>query len=218
MKTGTHHRLPMRRTTSMTKFEADAVLEDVEILQPPPEEEHIDCVVLSPQERGATSPEARYQGMPVHIGGRLWKNSADLQAVETAPFLAACGLCKRRIGPGRDTFMYRYSKFALKISHLSLCSLLLRRSLASSPPLLRFGNKFALLSLSSHLLSSLVYYRKLALKISPFSRCNHLLRFDLPPESVLSSSPGGLKLCFHLFLLISELCLWNISPLFCIFC
>ncbi|KAG6521301.1 FCS-Like Zinc finger 3-like [Zingiber officinale] len=97
----------MRRTTSMIEFEADAVLEDVEILQPPPEEDYIDCVVLPPQERGESSPEAKYLAMQAHVGGRRWKNSADLPAVETAPFLAACGLCKRRIGPGRDTFMYR---------------------------------------------------------------------------------------------------------------
>jgi len=26
--------------------------------------------------------------------------------METAAFLKACGLCKRRLGPGRDTFIY----------------------------------------------------------------------------------------------------------------
>lgn len=35
------------------------------------------------------------------------RNSADC-ALEPAHFLRACGLCKRRLGPGRDTFMYRY--------------------------------------------------------------------------------------------------------------
>ncbi|CAA7401723.1 unnamed protein product [Spirodela intermedia] len=34
------------------------------------------------------------------------RNSGDF-AVEPAPFLRTCGLCKRRLGPGKDTFMYR---------------------------------------------------------------------------------------------------------------
>ena len=29
-------------------------------------------------------------------------------AVETAVFLKACGLCNRRLGPGHDTFIYRF--------------------------------------------------------------------------------------------------------------
>ncbi|XP_039123013.1 FCS-Like Zinc finger 6-like [Dioscorea cayenensis subsp. rotundata] len=35
------------------------------------------------------------------------RNSADFSVVDTAPFLKACSLCKRRLGPGRDIFMYR---------------------------------------------------------------------------------------------------------------
>ncbi|XP_078444192.1 FCS-Like Zinc finger 5-like [Wolffia australiana] len=34
------------------------------------------------------------------------RNSSDFAAV-AAPFLKTCGLCKRRLGPGKDTFMYR---------------------------------------------------------------------------------------------------------------
>lgn len=33
--------------------------------------------------------------------------------LETAPFLRACGLCNRRLGPGRDIYMYRYSSLSL---------------------------------------------------------------------------------------------------------
>lgn len=44
---------------------------------------------------------------PAMAGGRLRRNSADFSAAETAAFLRACGLCNRRLGPGRDTFMYR---------------------------------------------------------------------------------------------------------------
>ncbi|PKA58072.1 hypothetical protein AXF42_Ash019298 [Apostasia shenzhenica] len=37
------------------------------------------------------------------------RSSADFEVtvVETAPFLRACSLCKRRLAPGRDIFMYR---------------------------------------------------------------------------------------------------------------
>ncbi|KAG6496847.1 FCS-Like Zinc finger 7-like [Zingiber officinale] len=42
------------------------------------------------------------------VGGRGRRRiSSDFAVTETAPFLMACGLCKRRLGPGRDTFMYR---------------------------------------------------------------------------------------------------------------
>lgn len=34
------------------------------------------------------------------------RSSGDF--LETAPFLRACGLCNRRLGPGRDIYMYRY--------------------------------------------------------------------------------------------------------------
>ncbi|KAG8069384.1 hypothetical protein GUJ93_ZPchr0005g15637 [Zizania palustris] len=30
------------------------------------------------------------------------------RAAQTAAFLRACGLCNRRLGPGRDTYMYKY--------------------------------------------------------------------------------------------------------------
>ncbi|KAJ8625740.1 hypothetical protein MRB53_034270 [Persea americana] len=33
------------------------------------------------------------------------RSSGDF--LETAPFLRACGLCNRRLGPGRDIYMYR---------------------------------------------------------------------------------------------------------------
>ncbi|XP_074591704.1 FCS-Like Zinc finger 7-like [Curcuma longa] len=42
------------------------------------------------------------------VGGRgRRRSSGGFVVTETAPFLMSCGLCKRRLGPGRDTFMYR---------------------------------------------------------------------------------------------------------------
>ncbi|CAL9181606.1 unnamed protein product [Musa hybrid cultivar] len=127
MLLGKRQRPPMRRTTSMTEFAADVVLTDVEATQAPSDHEKTSNVLhhqwnpwMEPQ-RAAELPaqrrasgvanwlEARYHGSLVlspRTGGHR-KNSADLAVVETAPFLRACGLCKRRLGPGRDTFMYR---------------------------------------------------------------------------------------------------------------
>ncbi|KAG8092724.1 hypothetical protein GUJ93_ZPchr0012g19915 [Zizania palustris] len=34
------------------------------------------------------------------------RHSGDFAAMETAAFLKACGICNRRLGPGRDTFIY----------------------------------------------------------------------------------------------------------------
>ncbi|KAL5226101.1 hypothetical protein ABZP36_012740 [Zizania latifolia] len=39
-------------------------------------------------------------------GGMQRKRSGDFAATETAAFLKACGICNRRLGPGRDTFIY----------------------------------------------------------------------------------------------------------------
>ncbi|KAG6535464.1 hypothetical protein ZIOFF_000464 [Zingiber officinale] len=42
------------------------------------------------------------------VGGRGRRRiSNNFVVTETAPFLMACGLCKRCLGSGRDTFMYR---------------------------------------------------------------------------------------------------------------
>lgn len=38
------------------------------------------------------------------------RHSADF--IETAHFLRACGLCRRRLVPGRDIYMYRYFSIA----------------------------------------------------------------------------------------------------------
>ncbi|WOL06421.1 hypothetical protein Cni_G15155 [Canna indica] len=108
----------MRRTTSMTEFAADVVFTDVEVLQTPHEQENVEEVTnnhlsLPPQGRALGAVdwlESRYQGSlvppPSPLGSRHRRISADF-AMDTAPFLRACGLCKRRLGPGRDTYMYR---------------------------------------------------------------------------------------------------------------
>ena len=113
----------MRRTTSMTEFAPpDALagapeeeLEDEEAelqLLPPARaegqaEDTYAWAVGGEAAGGRADWLAAYRARsaPALAGPR--RNSADFSAAETAAFLRACGLCNRRLGPGRDTFMYR---------------------------------------------------------------------------------------------------------------
>jgi hypothetical protein len=112
----------MRRTTSLTEFAApDKVLADVA-------EEEDEELQLLPAHAEAAELEGPYGwaiGGAAAAGRADWlaayraraapalaglrRNSADFSAAETAAFLRACGLCNRRLGPGRDTFVYRYA-------------------------------------------------------------------------------------------------------------
>ncbi|KAJ4761533.1 hypothetical protein LUZ62_026579 [Rhynchospora pubera] len=98
--------MTMRRTTSMTEFAFD-----------PSTAVHVDPSQPSDQAvaRLRAAEARRYGGAGSewlgsrHGAGnqRSRRNSADFVSAEAAPFLRACGLCKRSLGPGRDTFMYR---------------------------------------------------------------------------------------------------------------
>ncbi|WOL19409.1 hypothetical protein Cni_G28207 [Canna indica] len=123
MLLGKRPRPPMRRTTSMTEFAGDFVLANVDQTHPQNEQENLSSALHhqpNPQRdrhmsAGAADwlEAARYKGsiVPSPRDGRNRRNSGDFSVVETAPFLRACGLCKRRLGPGRDIFMYRGDAF-----------------------------------------------------------------------------------------------------------
>ncbi|KAM0936334.1 putative Zf-FLZ domain-containing protein [Dioscorea sansibarensis] len=101
MLLGKRPRPPMRRTTSMTEFVPDVGV--IETTKPPAEQNQR---TASP----ADVPEwlnSRYVAAVATPRAANRRSSADFTVVETAPFLKACGLCKRRLGPGRDIFMYR---------------------------------------------------------------------------------------------------------------
>lgn len=105
MLLGKRMRPPMKRTTSMTEFTLE-----------------IDVATKSGEGTAANYQPFDAQ-KPVSTGGLdqrflatataaasptpLRRNSAD--SVETAHFLRACSLCKRRLIPGRDIYMYRYN-------------------------------------------------------------------------------------------------------------
>ena len=95
-------RPPMRRTTSSTEF-ASSVLFDVEAPQP------FDQVAIGVRHLesrwGADWRTTWYTGSMLSPRGGVHRRSSGDFA---APFLRACGLCNRGLGPGRDAYMYRY--------------------------------------------------------------------------------------------------------------
>ncbi|PUZ61403.1 hypothetical protein GQ55_4G273300 [Panicum hallii var. hallii] len=54
----------------------------------------------------APARPARGEAAALGAGMRRHSASADCFTVPEAAFLKACGLCKRGLGPGRDTFIY----------------------------------------------------------------------------------------------------------------
>ncbi|CAL9754667.1 unnamed protein product [Musa acuminata subsp. burmannicoides] len=143
MLLGKRQRPPMRRTTSMTEFAADVVLTDVEVMQQPFDQEKVSNTLHhqrdQSRERQTASDwlETKNLGNPAAPsprGGRCPRNSAELVVVDTAPFLRACGLCKRRLGPGQDTFMYRgdaFCSFECRQQHITQDELQEKCSLTS---------------------------------------------------------------------------------------
>ena len=121
---------PMRRTTSMTEFAPPDALAGAPEEELEDEEAELQLLPPPAPARAALQAEEPYTwavgggGGAASAGGRadwlaayraraapalagLRRNSADFSAAETAAFLRSCGLCNRRLGPGRDTFMYR---------------------------------------------------------------------------------------------------------------
>ncbi|KAI3465086.1 hypothetical protein Pfo_021749 [Paulownia fortunei] len=98
MLSGKRARPPMKRTTSMTEFTLDLNGSAEGVYQP-----------LDPHNPfnggGAGGLDQRFSGSAA-ASPRLHRgNSADF--VETAHFLRVCSLCKCRLIPGRDIYMYR---------------------------------------------------------------------------------------------------------------
>ncbi|XP_051126530.1 FCS-Like Zinc finger 6-like [Andrographis paniculata] len=77
-------RAEMKRTTSMTEFALDFSRSGEALFQP-----------LDRQIPAVAGVDRTLQR----------RSSADF--VQTAPFLRACSLCRRRLIPGRDVYMYR---------------------------------------------------------------------------------------------------------------
>ncbi|KAF8405984.1 hypothetical protein HHK36_008064 [Tetracentron sinense] len=111
MLLGKRPRPQMKRTTSMTEFTVD--LSNVEALPPSDPQNPIKDFqkavgVEGPARRntGVGGPNGFDPRFLTTISTRNHKrNSGDF--TESTHFLRACGLCKRRLAPGRDIYMYR---------------------------------------------------------------------------------------------------------------
>ncbi|XP_058096708.1 FCS-Like Zinc finger 6-like [Magnolia sinica] len=107
MLLGKRPRPPIRRTTSMNEFSLD--ISTVQ-MYPQPHNTN-DHQKPSPEPAsvrrhqvvgGSTGFDTRFLSA---ISPRNLRSSADF--LDTANFMRACGLCKRRLGPSRDIYMYR---------------------------------------------------------------------------------------------------------------
>ncbi|KAK8717302.1 hypothetical protein V6N13_044574 [Hibiscus sabdariffa] len=94
MLLGKRSRHPIKRTTSMTGITVD-VDDDIVVVQAPdaPQNHQVLPIANSGYDPRLLSPRNPCAG------------AFTLDA--TAPFLRSCCLCKRRLAPGRDIYMYR---------------------------------------------------------------------------------------------------------------
>ncbi|KAK9272589.1 hypothetical protein L1049_002963 [Liquidambar formosana] len=87
MMLGKRPRPPIKRTTSMTGITVD--LSNVEAQEPSEHHRTTNVPYITKGAQGAESGQNNMSGF------------------ETAHFLRTCGLCNRRLAPGRDIYMYR---------------------------------------------------------------------------------------------------------------
>ncbi|XAR73344.1 hypothetical protein NMG60_11007281 [Bertholletia excelsa] len=121
MLLGKRQRGPMRRTASMAGIDAD--LGDVEETVAPDGQQdgmtNGEVMVEARGRRGAVvgGPSGFDHRVMAVVSPRFHRRSSTSGGVaggssnhavtETAHFLTSCGLCKRRLSPGRDIYMYR---------------------------------------------------------------------------------------------------------------
>jgi hypothetical protein len=78
----------MRQTTSQTEFTLADMAEELQLPT------HAEEEAASAEKKKGSNPYG-------------WSDWRGLRRNSAAAFLRACKLCNRRLGPGRDTFMYR---------------------------------------------------------------------------------------------------------------
>ncbi|MBA0625824.1 hypothetical protein Godav_003581 [Gossypium davidsonii] len=119
MLLGKRPRPPMKRTTSMTEITFDLNTTTATNAEPPPSDPHNPFNNYPKQASpfGGAAPSVAVAGSGGGLEGldqRLLatvsprvhrRHSADF--METPHFLRSCGLCRRRLVPGRDIYMYR---------------------------------------------------------------------------------------------------------------
>ncbi|GLT43981.1 hypothetical protein SLA2020_179010 [Shorea laevis] len=106
MLLGKRPRPPIRRTTSTTGLTVD--LSDVEATNQPSDAHPMQATPLVP---GDGPPPVNLnsgydQQFLAMVSPREYRGSSS-DFTETPHFLRSCGLCKRRLTPSRDIYMYR---------------------------------------------------------------------------------------------------------------
>ncbi|GMI90936.1 FCS like zinc finger 6 [Hibiscus trionum] len=116
MMLGKRPRPPMKRTTSLTEITFDLNTTNMEA---PPSDPHNNPFKNHPKQDaglpgGVWGLQIQANGSGGELDQRLLatvsprvhrRHSADF--METPHFLRSCGLCRRRLVPGRDIYMYR---------------------------------------------------------------------------------------------------------------
>ncbi|XP_043721669.1 FCS-Like Zinc finger 6-like [Telopea speciosissima] len=105
MLLGKRPRPQMRRTTSLTEFNMD--LSNPEEAPATSEGSSRRNQQGSGGGGGFGSDGFDYRLMAATISPRTTHKRNSSNFIETPHFLRACNLCKRRLGPGRDIYMYR---------------------------------------------------------------------------------------------------------------
>ncbi|XP_044470611.1 FCS-Like Zinc finger 5-like [Mangifera indica] len=106
MLLGKRPRPPIKRTTSMTGITVDVSNMDSSEssdhhLQPPPN------VLPLAVPQNINVYDQRFLSMVSPRNLQINNNNNNEFMMETSHFLRACGLCNRRLAPGRDIYMYR---------------------------------------------------------------------------------------------------------------
>ncbi|OMP04133.1 hypothetical protein COLO4_09921 [Corchorus olitorius] len=112
MLLGKRSRHPIRRTTSMTGITVDVSnVEDEEavVVQAPQPLIISDPYnnIQNPSFHEFPNPNHNFTGYDQSFLAMVSPRNHHHHVVDTAPFLRSCCLCKRRLAPGRDIYMYR---------------------------------------------------------------------------------------------------------------
>ncbi|KAA0036285.1 hypothetical protein IC582_018365 [Cucumis melo] len=108
MLLGKRPRLPIKRTTSMTGIRGD--IPDVEFEEQPSDQNNTGYDLLHhpmPVSVPRNTTAINYSAL---VSPRNLRNQSARDGLSQPPndhFLRTCGLCKRRLAPGRDIYMYR---------------------------------------------------------------------------------------------------------------
>ncbi|XP_022894746.1 uncharacterized protein LOC111409076 [Olea europaea var. sylvestris] len=114
MMSGKGARPTFRRTTSMTGISFDVATSEATPPPPPPYPQNPMAGSEFMEVEGLQGRVSEYDHLSTAmiLSPRYYNRISSTfdSNTETAPFLRTCGLCNRRLAPGRDIYMYRGDK------------------------------------------------------------------------------------------------------------